>query len=220
MAKEQRLQLTPRQRELLGWFDRNAPSLHEAYEAAIQLLYLPDFPARVHLIGHLVRDIANRLPDVIEGSTSDRVQYENMLDNIAPLWQEHFHPKPSYSNSSAPSTNVSGGLPPQLFKEINELVLAHKKRREKPRPEERLFRSELLGEAETPDLLRPMETQFKKISKWFMKKTHLQNNVREPVPECELAQKFELFERALFALKGQFFAAIGELDEILQDTNN
>lgn len=88
MAEEQRLQLTPRRRELLGWFDRNAPSLCEAYEAAVRLLNLPGFPARVHLIAHLVRDIANRLPDVIEGSTSGRVGYGEHDDSD--VWGKRF----------------------------------------------------------------------------------------------------------------------------------
>ena len=220
MTKAQRLRLTPRQRELLDWFDRNAPSLREAYEAVIRLLSVPNFPARVPLIGHLVREIANRLPDVIEGGTSDRVQYKNMLDDIAPLWQKHFHPKPDYSDTSGPSVHVSGALSSQLFKKIDKLVSVHRESRSRPRPEERLFRSEVLGEVETPDLLRPMERQFRKICGWFMAKTHLQNTVGGPVPESELVHKFELFERTLFALKGQFFKGIGELDEILQDTNN
>ena len=220
IVQEQRLQLTPRQQELLGWFGRNAPSLREAYEAAIRLLSARDFPARVPLISHLVRDIGNRLPDVIEGTTSERVQYENMLDEIAPLWQKHFQPRPSYSSTSAPSADVSDGLPWQLLKKIDKLDSAHRESRSRLRPEQRLFRSELLGEAESPDLLQPMEKQFRKIRDWFMGKTHLQNTVGEGVSESELVQKFELFERAVLAVKGQFFKAIGELDEILQDTND
>ncbi len=220
MAKDQRLQLTPRQQELLGWFDRNAPSLREPYEAAIRLLSDPSFPARVHLIAHLVRDIANRLPDVIEGTTSKRLDYANMLDGIAQRWQKHFYPKTDYSDTQAPSTHVSGPLPSQLFKGLHKLVTLHLNSRNRPRPEERLFRSEMLAEVESPELLRPMEKQFHELHEWFRAKAHLSNEVGEPVAEHELIHKFECFERVLLGVKGQFFRAIGELDEIIQDTNN
>jgi hypothetical protein len=219
MAEEQRLQLTPRQRELLGWFDRNAQSLREAYEAAIRLLSVPGFPARAHLIGHLVREIANRLSDVIEGTTFKRVDYESSLNNIVPLWQKHFHPRPDYSETAGPDTAPTGVLPSQLKKQIEKLVLEHKEAQSRPAGE-RLFRSELSDEVDTPEWLKPMEEQFQKNVHWFMSKTHLPAKVTEAVSESELVHKFELFERALFALKGQFFKSIGELDEILQDTNN
>jgi hypothetical protein len=89
-------QLTPRRRELLEWFKRNAQSLAEAYEAAIRLLQTPTFPARHHLIGHLIRDIANRLPDVLEGTTSNRVDYHSHLDGIASNWLSRFPRRADY----------------------------------------------------------------------------------------------------------------------------
>jgi len=220
MPEHQQLQLAPKQRELIAWFGRNAPSLREAYEAAIRLLSIPGFPVKAPLVAHLVREIANRLPDVLEETTSKRVQYKNELDDIAPLWQKHFHPKPDYSNTSTPSAHVSNPLPSKLFNKIEKLVSLHSESRSRLQPEERLFRSEVLGEVETPDPLRPMERQLKRVCDWFRGKAHLGNTVGGEVSQCELVRQFELFEHVLFALKGQFFKAIGELDEILQDAND
>lgn len=218
-AGPERSPMTPIRKDLLDWLERNAPALREPYEAGLRLLALPGFPARVHLIAHLVRDIANRLPDIIEGTTSKRVDYENMLNSIEPLWRRHFHPRPDYSKAARPSTEASGALPSQLFKKLDKLVRVHEERRNRPGPEERLFRSEVLSEAETPDLLHPMEKQFEEIRDWFMQRTHLQNDVGAAVSEKELLHKFESFERVLFALKGQFFTTLRELDAVLQDAN-
>jgi len=53
---------TKQRRELVRWFDDRAPSFTEGYIAAVRLLHTPSFPARVHLVCHVVRDIYRYLP--------------------------------------------------------------------------------------------------------------------------------------------------------------
>jgi hypothetical protein len=214
-----REELTPRRQELLGWFGRNAPSLHDGYEGALRLLNMPNFPARVHLIAHLVRDIITRLPHILESTTARSPGYKDKLDKIAPLWRAYRSTKADYSGEVAPETSVPEPLPPKLTRELDKLVAAHEEWKRGLKPEERLFRSGLLSDMESPDVLRPMEQQLKKVRRWFDEQAHLRKKMTDPVPENELLRKFEYFEGTLLSIKGQFFKAIGELDEILQDTN-
>lgn len=214
-----RLEMTPRRQELLSWFKRNALSLCDPYEAAVRLLNSPGFPARVQLIGHLVRDIGNRLPDILEGTTSNRVEYHGKMDSIARLWQKHFHPKVDYSHVATSPDISTESLPLKLFRELDDLITDHMSSRERPNPQERLFLLGITPEVDSPEILRPQIKQFKKICKWFMGKTHVSNKVRAPTSESELRLKFENFEQVILGIKGQFFTNIGELDEILQDTN-
>lgn len=214
-----RLEMTPRRQELFSWFKRNAPSLCKPYEAAVRLLDSPDFPARVHLMGHLVRDIANRLPDILEGTTSNRVEYASKMDSIARLWQKHFHPKADYSQVPASPDISAKGLPSKIFEKLDDLIADHRDSRERPNRQERLFLSGITPEVDSLEILRPQIKQFEKICEWFMGKTHLPNKVKDPTPEDELRRKFENFEQVILGIKGQFFTNIGELDEILQDTN-
>ncbi len=54
--------LTRQRQELVRWFNDRAPSFTAGYVAAVRLLHVPSFPARVHVICHLVRDIYQFLP--------------------------------------------------------------------------------------------------------------------------------------------------------------
>jgi hypothetical protein len=76
-------------RELRSWFERNAPSLGELYEGALKMLFMGNFPGRTRFVAHAVREIRNRLPDVIAGvKTGGTVQYKNNLDMISKDWQK------------------------------------------------------------------------------------------------------------------------------------
>ena len=59
---------TPIRQSLLNWLKREAPSLADAYEGAVRLLHMPGFPGKVHFVSHVVRDIYNTLPRVLDGS--------------------------------------------------------------------------------------------------------------------------------------------------------
>jgi hypothetical protein len=52
-------------RDLVEWFAKNAPSLGQLYVASLRMLDDRDFPGRGYLICHAVREIGNRLPNVV-----------------------------------------------------------------------------------------------------------------------------------------------------------
>jgi hypothetical protein len=58
---------TDRRLAILEWLESAAPSLAELYQGAVQLLDDPGFPGRLRFIAHGVRDVRNRLPDVVAG---------------------------------------------------------------------------------------------------------------------------------------------------------
>ena len=56
---------TPRRVDLRSWLQRNAPSLGELYVGAVLLVFGRPIPGRVRFVAHAVREIRNRLPDVV-----------------------------------------------------------------------------------------------------------------------------------------------------------
>jgi hypothetical protein len=58
--------------ELQAWLQRNAASLAELYGGAARLVYDTPLPGRVRFVCHAVREIRNRLPDVLSGATLGR----------------------------------------------------------------------------------------------------------------------------------------------------
>ena len=49
----------------------------------MRLLHTADFPARRHLIGHLVREIANGLPEAVTGRVHPRFDDTKALNELA-----------------------------------------------------------------------------------------------------------------------------------------
>ena len=79
---------TRQRRELVSWFKDRAPSFVDGYSAALRLLHTPEFPARVHLVCHLVRDIYHYLPAALgtKGSSRPAEVFPGMAKDLAALW--------------------------------------------------------------------------------------------------------------------------------------
>lgn len=76
-----------REREQLkAWLGAHTPVLAAAYEAALRLLEMPGFPARAHLLAHLVREIANGLPEVVSDRVTKRFDSTKALNELAVEW--------------------------------------------------------------------------------------------------------------------------------------
>ena len=213
---------TEKRRELRLWFQRNAPSLGELYEGALIMISSPNFPGRSRFVAHAVREIRNRLPDVISGSRSGRpLQYANKLDEIATEWQRQgFSIDGLVSVVGSQSLPSDVSVPPRLFNKIAILVKDHVETREK-RVESaiRLFETIAPENQNLREMLRPIIYHWIDVTEWFMQKAH-DSGTQDRETDAELFNKqFELFETSLGALIRSFFKGIEELDEILEDTN-
>lgn len=219
---------TPERLELKAWLDRNAPSLAELYEGAVRLLFELKLPGYTRFVGHAVREIRNRLPSVISGSTSgEQLQYKNRLDEIIKTCKKCGFPTdgtvpvvPSVPNpvGSRPTNCV---LPFELAHSFAELIGDHEKARERPRDTaKRLFIGLRPENEKFVDTLRPAITQWLEVTGWFMSITHDNDRVDAGVDSNELLEKFELFETTLNAIVQQFFTTTDALDEILEETNS
>lgn len=73
---------TQQRQELARWLHERVPSFEQRYLGALQLLNMRDFPGRVHLVCHIVRDIYRRLrlgnPGTVKppGRTQFRLKHE------------------------------------------------------------------------------------------------------------------------------------------------
>ena len=210
--------------ELKTWFQRNAPSLGELYEGALIILHTDNFPGRIRFLAHAVREIMNRLPDVIAGVESSRINYVNLLDNIVPHWNEARFLgdggalKTITNDEQLESSDVL--IPRKLFRKISNLINIHVQGREKRFDKAtRLYEAIGSGNQHLGDSLRPIVIQWITETEWFVGKAHdsgLQDNT---VSKEELRKHFDLFERSLGAIIQGFFKTIEGLDEILEEAN-
>lgn len=212
--------------ELRAWFQRNAPSLCELYEGALRMNFIPDFPGGMRFIAHAVREIRNRLPDVIAGpKTGGTVQYKNRLDDIVKDWEKcGFLLDGSTTTSLTSSENIPSGniaIPRSLFQKIAIVVKEHVKGRESRQEAAiRLFEGIAPESQELRDTLRPIVHQWLDVTEWFVKKVHAPGFEVSNVDANEFDRYFDIFEKTLGALVRSFFKTVEELDEILEDTNS
>lgn len=206
--------------ELRSWLQRNAPSLAELYEGSVILLYATPLPGRVRFVSHAVREIRNRLPEVISGERgTPRLDYKNRLDRLAKRWRNH--EQPLRLSSATPPDTPDITIDRSLYIEISELIKDHHETRSKPEETAfRLFESLAPENKQLRDTLRPIIQHWLDVTNWFMSKAHDSGRTDADYDENQLLNQFENFERALKALVGSFFSTVAELDEILEDANS
>lgn len=216
--------LTSQRLELLGWLKRNAPSLAELYEGAVRLIFDKEFPGRFRLIAHAIREIRNRLPDEIAGLKGGRrVEYTGRMDEIAKIWEEEgigFEIPISIDEGENKGLSQSVGISRHLFRKIATLVKDHVETREKSLDKAiRFFITLNPTNKSAQNTIRPIALQWIETTNWFVKNTHDCGKVDADYEETEMLFRFELFERTLSSLVGEFFKTTDELDEILEETN-
>jgi hypothetical protein len=216
----------PHRKELIGWFERNAPSLGELYQGAIFLLCDESFPGRSRLIAHAVREIKNRLPDAISGEQhQSNLEYVKRLDKIAEVWKKEklpiFDIFPISGSVENPPTSPDFSIPAQIFLMISKLIKEHIETREKSIEKAfKLFVIIAPENQEEMDSIYPIVLKWKRITDWFVRQCHKWETFEKDINHKELNDNFEIFETILLSLVRSFFKTTEDLDELLEETNN
>ncbi len=217
---------TDLRKELLTWFDKNASPLGELYNGAVQILY-DNVPGHIYFVSHAVREITNRLPDIIAGPVvPDRLDYKNTLDRISERWQKDGLPM----DGSIP-TNVTDAdsvlttdkipIPRNIYSDFSKLIGDHIKTREKPYEKmKRLFEAIDPKNRQLEEALGPRINIWIESYKWFVKRVHVGDLKRNGLDDEGFVSQFENFEYCLFAIISEFFRATEQLDEILEEANS
>lgn len=217
---------TEQRLEISSWLRRNAQSLGELYEGALQMVYRDNFPGRTRFIAHAVREIRNRLPDVISGGNDRRsFQWKNEIDRVLTAWGKNGLPLdgsiPVDLNENPAIPNDFALIPIKLWKEIVQLLKNYDDTRESSREAAiRMFHGVSPETPEFLDSMRPVINQWHKVTEWFVGKAHDGGHGDGDIDYGEFQKKFEIFETTLGALLRGFFEPLRELDEILEETNS
>lgn len=215
-----------RQRQkLVSWFKTKAPALGELYEGSLRLVYDQTFPGRYRLVAHAVREIRNRLPDVISGPRKGaKLETKNRLNELVMAWKRaglSFDGVIPLSVTRGPEiSNTVIKLPQRLFREIVALLNDHNKVSERKEDiASRLFEGIAPENKQLRNYLVPIANNWINVTEWFVDRTHETSNERTDINERQFIEKFELFETILIAMVGIFDRVIKDLDKILEDAN-
>ena len=211
------------QLQLLEWFASEAPSLAAPYKAAVTLITYHNFPARVHLICHIVRDIYNKLPEALDGTHRRRdANFFEMIDEVEKHWVQYTREsftEPTDSGVASESTlQVSVSM--IAVRKVGELLEKHRAHKKQPKSAEVL--AQALYQRFVEDGVTPSQrliNTFEKERKWFTKRAHLVRDSDKIPTDDGLQEHFETFERILHTLVAPHFLVQRELDDILQQAN-
>ncbi|MDI6448672.1 hypothetical protein [Anaerobaca lacustris] len=210
---------TKQRRELIWWMEDQAPSFVEGYVGAVRLLYTPSFPARVHFICHVVRDIYRRLPSSLGVKSLPRPAevFPNMVKELVTRWEKSPVSAKNRSDNMDPQFVISS----QVYRQIKAIVQKSKQIAEQPTVGKQLaivlFRS---LDRRQDDFIHPWIIEsFDSEYDFFVQRAHLAESMDKVPNGAGLVPHFEGFERAFHSLVGPYFSGKEELDAILQDTN-
>ena len=205
--------------ELFQWLEDRAPSFAEGYVGAVRLLHMPSFPARVHFICHVVRDIYRRLPVSLEIKSLSRPS--DVLPDLVKALRERWDRFPPNDKRYSEKVNADIPVSPQVHSHILKIVDKSKEIASQPTVGKQLamalFRSLERREDEfiQPWIIKSFDTEYD----FFVKRAHLAESVKKVPTDDGLTEHFEAFERSFHSLVGPYFTGKEELDAILQDTN-
>ena len=122
------------------------------------------------------------------------------------------------ATNAAPSAEFSA--PRRFMHELAKLLSEYASSRETNQARSRrLFEAVDKSDQGSKEALIPIVTQWLEVTTWFVKIAHDSGRTDIILRVDELERRFTLFEATLGALTREFFKTIGELDEILENTN-
>jgi hypothetical protein len=219
---------TSERREIRGWLSRNgASSLAELYAGAVMLVGLTA-PGRVRLVAHAVREIRSRLPDVLAPEeVPKRLDYHKECKTIRALWPQMGPLLQPNGPSASPTTTGTVTIPAAAAVRVQQLLTddleVEGRVRETARrlyvAAIRVRSSRVLTDSEAA-VIEPAIRQWLEVTDWFVGLAHDNGKADAATDPKEFEHRFHLFERGLLALIQDFYPALEDLDEILEEANS
>jgi hypothetical protein len=103
---------TAKRLRIRAWLQRSSPQLAQVYAGAVTMASDRDFPGRVVLVWHAMREIRNRLPDTVAGEIgSSSLRYGDLADDVRRCWLEDGWPNDGEIAPTDPSEPSASGPP-------------------------------------------------------------------------------------------------------------
>jgi hypothetical protein len=212
---------TADRRGVFQWLELKAEPLAPVYAAAVALVENKDFPARVPFVAHAMREIRNRLPELIGSPVSaPRADYQALVARVQEEWEGADLPEFRGSVAGVGAEPSDSGPPVYdrlgpLLATISDLLRGHAAGTSRNRETARqLF--EVVGGGPPP--LYVLQAWLSG-ARWAQSYAHVRRELVTIDDEKSMVAQFERFEQALIALARRSYENMDELDEILGAAN-
>ncbi len=208
------------QKEIRNWMEGLAPALARLYEGAVRMLEDKSFPGRVRFIAHGVREIRNRLPEVVAGKTvKERLIYSKEFEAIVEKWEAAGLSGMKVSDEGpADYAGKTATVPYDLFAIVSDLVSKHRKVRmlNIDKAAELMLALEPHNKQAREGLI-PVVKEWHKTCEWFVGLAHESGTVA--VSDDEIAENFKRFEATLHSFAMSFLAGLQKVESLIDRAN-
>lgn len=192
----------------------------ELYEAAIDMLSDPGSPARMFLLSHCMREIGNRLPNILNPELPNSSQQNLAVEQLAKAWRAAdvgIQIVGAEESTQAPDVSV-----PRVVAVAIETVVAEYEVGQRANYAKGSF---LVQGVVSPDPAGPTRNRDPSVQaflgsrSFFMGHTHAGNKDRPPPREEEIQDRVRHFEDVLDARLGDWWAVQADVRDLVMRAN-
>jgi hypothetical protein len=206
------------QKKIFEWLKEQDECIGRLYEAAVRMVEDDSFPGRNILICHAIREIRNRLPEIVGAKgIIKRADYTKEVEELAGLWKsegvQSVYQKDNEDREPVAEYRVSG----KFLEQVKRLVNGHieVKGRKKHNAKQLLMALETENN-KWEATLGPVVKLWVDETEWFVERAH----IGKAIDYEELIGHFERFESVLLSLKGYFYEGMDKIKEIVESANS
>lgn len=216
---------TEERARLHDWLQKTAPELATVYVGGLSVLMDEELPGRAHFAAHAMREIANRLRDVLTGTDAKRPQYADLVEHVRQKWVDADLPIGNWralSERASPSASgpVTYRVSEQLLSAVAKLVDKHAGA--PPTNKERLRRLflEVGGQDQPPtEVVDGWVESWSNVTERGARLAHVGKEPLGPDAEAEVGALFLAFERSVMAIANRSYENLDALDRLLASAN-
>ena len=207
------------------WLEKTAPELAAVYSGGLRILMEEEFPGRVRFAAHAMREIANRLRDVLADTDAKRPQYGVLVEGVRKRWVEEGLPigdREALRERALPSASgpEAYGVSRRLLWAVAKLVDEHAGAPPTNRQRLRGLFHEVCGpDPPAAEVVESWVESWMSVTERGVGLAHVGNEPLRPDAEGEAAEMFFAFERSLIAIANRSFENLDALDRLLGSAN-
>ncbi len=194
--------------------------LAELYEAAIDLLGDPGRPARMFLLGHCMREIGNRLPNILNPELPNPSGQTRAVKQLAEAWRAAglgVQIVGAEESTQAPDVSVPRVVAAAIETVVAEFELGRGANYAKGSfLVQGVVPPDPAGAATNPD---PSVQAFLGSRSFFMRHTHAGDEDRQPPREEEIQDRVHHFEQVIDARLGDWWAVQADVRDLVTRAN-
>ena len=238
--------LSKRQQAVFNWLndELDLPVYADAYKGALDFLNRTP-PGYITFVSHVGRDFMNQLAETVrkmnsarmdnasrlsvQGIKPKRVNYVKRVNELQEAWddkwgkdrrgEEESQSEPAQILEETADSEFAHLIPFETCERIQQLIDEHKAGNQRALKKGVLFFTTFLDYAAKEKIPKNLLDEWEAAREWFEKHNHLREGRFDQVKSCKVKKHFRMLDDSLYVAASTEIERLGEINEILEETN-